>query len=391
MKQNNLMTGVLLGAGLMYYLDPNRGHRRRSLVRDQWVHLTHRADDALDTAARDLRNRTLGMAAEARAKLRRESVISPVLEARVRTELGRLVSHPGAIEVLAEENGTVALMGPVLADEAERLLAGVEAVNGVKIVVNELSVHRTAGDIPGLQGSGRSPQPRLDILQESWAPATRLMVGALGGALALRGIRGGPIGSLLALTGLGMLGRALSNKGAKRLLGVDAGRRAVDLHKIIAVNAPLEEVFGFWRKYENFPLFMSHLKEVRMTGANRSHWVAEGPGGLPFEWDAETTAYEENRLIAWKSIGSSPVENAGVVLFQREGENATRIDVRLSYNPPAGAIGHAVAAFLGSDPKRLMDDDLVRLKSLLEEGKTTANHQPAMRAEVRRAMEAEER
>lgn len=383
MKNDNLLTGLMMGAGLMYYLDPDRGRRRRSMLRDQFVHLSHQTEGALDTAARDMRNRAVGVAAEARSKVRPGEVSAPVLEARVRTEIGRLVSHPGSIEVMAEDDGTVTLRGPVLAEEARQLVAGVEAVNGVRDVVDRLSVHPSAGNIPGLQGQGRRPRPQLDILQDNWAPATRLLVGVLGGAAVLRGMRGGtPLSSVMTLAGLGLLGRSLSNKGIDELVGAGAGRSAVELQKIITVHAPLEEVFEFWSNYENFPRFMSHLKQVSLTGENRSHWVAEGPGGIPFEWDAETTAWEENRLIAWKSIGDSVVRNAGLVRFQPEGENATRIDVHLAYNPPAGAIGHAVATFLGSDPKHLMDDDLVRMKSLLEDGKTSAHHRTVTREQV---------
>jgi uncharacterized membrane protein len=57
----------------------------------------------------------------------------------------------------------------------------------------------------------------------------------------------------------------------------------------------------------------------------------------------------------------------------------TRIQIRLSYNPPAGALGHGVAALLGSDPKRAMDEDLVRFKSLLEDGRTRAHGQTVRR------------
>jgi uncharacterized membrane protein len=42
----------------------------------------------------------------------------------------------------------------------------------------------------------------------------------------------------------------------------------------------------------------------------------------------------------------------------------------MAYQPPAGALGHAIARLLGADPKTLLDEDFVRLKSLFEKGKT---------------------
>lgn len=355
------------------------------MVRDQVVHYGHKADRAVDTAARDIRNRAVGVASEARGRFRGGEDAPPsVVEARVRSRLGRAASHPGSLGVTADEDGRVTLTGPILTEEVERVVSAVESVRGVRDVIDRMEVHDSPAGVPGLQGMARAPRQRLDVLQENWAPATRLLMGLLGGAMAVRGMRqDGPIGGALTLTGLGVLSRALSNKDLRRLLGVDAGRNAVEVHKIITIHAPIAEVFAFWRDYENFPRFMSHLQEVRDTGGGRSHWVAEGPGGLPFEWDAETVRVEENRLISWRSVGTSPIANAGIVRFQEEGEGATRVDVHLSYSPPAGALGHAVAAFLGSDPKHLMDDDLVRLKSLLEDGKTTAHHTSVTREQVR--------
>jgi uncharacterized membrane protein len=388
MAKDHMLNGLLLGAGLMYYLDPDRGRRRRAMVRDRLVHYGHKADHAVDTAARDMRNRAVGIAHEARSRVSRDHPAAAVLEARVRSELGRLSSHPGAVRVEADENARVTLTGPVLAREVDRVVSGVESVKGVKDVIDRMEPHEGPEGVSGLQGRGRSPRRRLDVMQENWAPGTRVLMGAIGGALAFRGMRAsGPLGGVMAMTGLGVLSRSLANKEMTRLIGVDSGRDAVEVHKILTIHAPIDEVYGFWSDYQNFPRFMSHLRDVRHTGPGRSRWIAEGPGGIGFEWEAETVAMEENRRIAWRSVGASPIENAGIVRFQEEGSGATRIDIHLSYTPPAGALGHAVAAFVGSDPKHLMDDDLVRMKSLLEDGKTTAHHQRVSRDEVIRAME----
>ncbi|HEY5572413.1 MAG TPA: hypothetical protein VIK64_05285, partial [Anaerolineales bacterium] len=63
-------------------------------------------------------------------------------------------------------------------------------------------------------------------------------------------------------------------------------------------------------------------------------------------------------------------------------QGGTRVTVRMSYTPPAGAVGHAVASLFGVDPKKAMDDDLVRMKSLIEEGKTTAEGKQVKKEEV---------
>jgi uncharacterized membrane protein len=373
--QGKLISGLVAGAGIMYLLDPDRGGRRRALVRDQAARATHKLGDGLDATARDLGNRAKGTAAGLRSRLRRETVEDTILHERVRSAIGRVVSHPSAIEVSVSE-GRVTLQGSVLEHELDDLLRAVGRVRGVSEAVNELEVHREPGDVPSLQG-GRPREPRAELAQENWAPGVRVLMGALGGILAYEGLRArGPVGVGMVAAGAGVLARTLTNLPARRLIGVGAGRRAVDVQKMIDVAAPIDEVWELWNSYENFPRFMAHLKEVRRTGEGRSHWVAAGPAGSKVEWDAVTTESVPNEVLAWKSVEGSAVENAGVVRFRPNPDGTTRIDVRMSYNPPGGAMGHAIAALFGADPKRAMDEDMVRLKSLLEEGKTRADEGP---------------
>src|SRR5205814_797244 len=123
--------------------------------------------------------------------------------------------------------------------------------------------------------------------------------------------------------------------------------------------------FQFWSNYENFPRFMSHVREVKETAPGRSHWVVAGPAGIPVEWEAELTEFAPNRVIAWKSVPGAAVRNVGNIHFDPNADGTTRVDIKLSYNPPAGAVGHFLADLFGADPKRLTDDDLVRMKSLI--------------------------
>jgi uncharacterized membrane protein len=373
MTNRKMINGMLIGAGLMYYMDPDKGRRRRTLLLDQLAGSARDLNQGMDASIRDLRHRSYGVLAETRSKFRSGSAGDQVIEARVRSSIGRVVSNPGSVSVLSD-GGNVTLSGPVLAREAEELLSTVKGVKGVRKVDDQLTIHQNAGDIPGLQGQGNRPGALPDAFQENWAPATRFLATATGGIMTLYGLRsGGLIGSALSLVGAGLAARGLTNIETRRLVGADSSRRVIDIHKSINLDVPLETVFEFWSHFENFPHFMEHLTEVKRVNDRLSHWVAQGPAGSAVSWDAEITQWIDNELIAWKSVPGSPVRNAGVVRFQRNEKGGTRVDVRMTYNPPAGAIGHAVASLFGSDPKRAMDEDLVRLKSLLEEGKTSAD------------------
>jgi uncharacterized membrane protein len=102
-----------------------------------------------------------------------------------------------------------------------------------------------------------------------------------------------------------------------------------------------------------------------------AHTKVAGPAGSTAEWDAVITEQIPNRVIAWESVEGSPVKTQGRVQFLENRNGGTRISVRMAYTPPAGALGHAVVAILGKDPKHQMDQDLALLKSLMETGETT--------------------
>lgn len=369
----NRVKGLIAGATLMYLFDPERGARRRALLRDQLLHLNRDLEAGLDAAARDARNRSKGMTARATQRLRPDHAPDEVIEERVRSQLGRIVSHPGAIEVSARE-GRVTLSGPVLERELKPLLSRIRRVRGVKEVDDHLEVHTQPGNVPGLQGAGRPREPRSELMQENWTPALRLLMGAIGAAALVRGKRrAGVVGAATTAVGSALLARAATNLPTRRLVGVNAGRRAVDFQKAINIAAPVEAVWEMWSGFDNFPRFMEHLEEVRITGDGRSHWVARGPAGMSVEWDAEVTQWVPHEAIAWKSVDGATVASTGRVHFQPNDDGGTHVDVHLSYNPPAGAMGHVVASLFGSDPKRAMDEDLVRLKSLLETDKASVD------------------
>jgi osmotically-inducible protein OsmY len=155
MNKKAALVGVGVGAALMYFLDPDRGKRRRALVRDKVESAGNKASNYAEKMGRDIRNRAYGMVAETKALFRNEEVTDSVLEDRVRAKLGRSPVRIGAIGVAARE-GVVTLTGPILADELPKVLAAARLVRGVKEVNNQLSVHHEGGNQPSLQGE---PQP----------------------------------------------------------------------------------------------------------------------------------------------------------------------------------------------------------------------------------------
>ena len=177
MDTRSLLSGIAIGAVAASILDPGRGARRRALLRDKAVRATRVTGDAFETTMRDLTNRTRGFAAETRGWIEDRAVDDARLLERVRARLGRVSSHPRAIDVKAQ-GGQVTLGGPVLSSEVQDLLSAAAAVRGVRSVINELEPHDSPAGVPALQGRGRLAERPLDLLQSRWAPATRALVGA---------------------------------------------------------------------------------------------------------------------------------------------------------------------------------------------------------------------
>ena len=213
---------------------------------------------------------------------------------------------------------------------------------------------------------------------------------AIGGvALAVYGIRrGGVTGGLLAALGAALVKRgatghcevyqALGLTSAQRdprrgsLVASVNASRSVKVQRSVVVDRPREELFGYWRDFENLPNFMRHLERVNVLGGGRSHWVARGPAGQRVEWDAVVHREVPNELIAWRSVEPSDVPNAGTVLFKDVGDGRTEVTVELEYEPPGGRIGAAVARLLGEEPDLQVRDDLDQFKAIMDAGDIAA-------------------
>lgn len=360
------LTGALVSAAAMYWLDPTSGRRRRVRLREELLHSLRDARHTIDVGGRDLAHRAGGVAARVRYAFDRGEASDIVLAERVRACLGRAVSHPGAIGAEAS-GGCVTLTGDVLAHEYAALMRCVRAVRGVRGIDDQLSVHREARGISALQGGRPRSAARIDVLQAHWAPATRLLITAAGGALTALGLRRRtPLGALAAAAGGLAIIRSVTNTPLATLAGI--GRPMREVRKTVHIHVPVETVFEMLCRFDDYPVFSRTVRGVRMHVDGKSHWTVAGPLGTVVEWDSDTSRFEPNRLIAWRTARHSPIQHSGTIRFEPF-DGGTRLILRMSYRPPAGALGHALARLLGADPKSRLDEEMIRLKTFLETGK----------------------
>jgi uncharacterized membrane protein len=175
--------------------------------------------------------------------------------------------------------------------------------------------------------------------------------------------------NVLAVTALDVMCAKQLSRQPRTMANAGADKGIIHTKRSITVGRPVEEVYGFWRDFQNLPRFMRHLESVTVTGDRRSHWKAKAPAGTSVEWDAETTEDRPNELIAWRSLEGSDVYNAGTVRFSRApGDRGTEVRVDIEYDPPLGKLGSKVAMLWREEPGQQIQDDLRHFKQVMELG-----------------------
>lgn len=339
------LAGAAVGALVMYMLDPAYGTPRRAESGKKLRDIDPQTGGAVNQAVQQLGNGidnagsslggTLGSVAREAGK---------AFKGLAERELGASVAD-------VETGSTGEATGGADADGSGRYSNG------------ERGDDRFAGTMMQRDASlSMSPYPYA-------RPASGVRMAALagGGLLGLFGLLAprSLFSTAAGLAGIAVLARASSKKPLHTMLGGGQRTRPVQVDKTIRIDASPEHVYDMFADYENFPRFMSNVVQVRDLGGGRSHWIVKGPGGTEFAWTAALTEHDRPHRLSWRSEPGAEVEQNGTITFEPL-RSGTRVTVHMSYRPPAGAIGHALARLLGKDPGHEMDEDLERMKQLVE-------------------------
>jgi uncharacterized membrane protein len=184
-------------------------------------------------------------------------------------------------------------------------------------------------------------------------------------------LAGGAALAALGITRKSWAGAAVAGAGAYLVYcGVknSDSPREIEVDRAVTINKPAEELFRFWRNFENLPSFMDHLESVTQHDGN-SHWVVKGPLGKKLEWDANISQERPNELIRWHSLPNSSIQHTGWVQFSpAPGNRGTVVRVHLRYEPLLGKAGSALAIALGKHPEQMVREELRHFKALMEAG-----------------------
>lgn len=207
----------------------------------------------------------------------------------------------------------------------------------------------------------------------------RMVSAAIGtGALLAANVIKQPfIHRILSLAGVFMLYRGVSGNcpltaAVHKENESDRHTPAINIRTSVLVNQQKDIVYRFWQDIENLPVFMTHLSSVKVSDERRSRWVIKAMKGMPIvEWDAEVLE-DTGDVLSWRSLPGSMIETAGKITFEDWGNGQTQVDILISYRPPAGYIGTAVAKLLKAPFRNMVKKDVENFKHYIEEGKVLA-------------------
>ncbi len=237
----------------------------------------------------------------------------------------------------------------------------------------------TAGAVRGAGDNGYDEGSAANVGQaERWAS----LLG--GGVIALAGLRrGDSVGMAAALVGglffyRGITGHSpiydqldvsTASRGSERGLAGLVRSGEVHLESVTTIDASPEELYSFWRNFENHPRFMSHLESVTPYHDGRTRWVLKAPLGRILAWDTEVTEERPGEYLAWRAVESSDLTHEGSVRFRRAtGERGTVVQMKMDITPPLGPAGAAVGKLLEGATETQLRADLKKFKQLMETG-----------------------
>ena len=201
--------------------------------------------------------------------------------------------------------------------------------------------------------------------------ATGVALAALGGGLILRGVMRSPTHGLMES------GQTAPGDLATPPAPATGG---IAVEKTVTIGRGPEDLYQYWRNFENLPRFMKHLESVQVTGDRTSHWVAKAPAGKSVEWDAEIVEDTPNEQIGWRSTGETPRPTpARSPSAPPPATAGPKCASRSNISRPAAA-GALLAKVFGEEPTQQVQDDLRRFKQIMETGEVvTTDGQPSGR------------
>lgn len=215
-------------------------------------------------------------------------------------------------------------------------------------------------------------QPRRAMTRHRARPDIGITVAALTGVAVL-----GVIGVRALSRSPGTVGqrfrRMVESLTKHRIAGAERdeawGESEELVERTVTIDRSRRELYAFWRDFGNLPQIMENIESVTELDERRSHWVVRAPAGTTLEWDSVIVEDVPDELISWESEPGADITHSGRIDFRdAPGGRGTQVTATIAYEPPAGAVGKAVAKLFQREPKIQARRDLRRFKQFMETG-----------------------
>lgn len=354
------LTGAVAAAGVVYSLDASSGRQRRAQLADRPAGAARRGLLRLQAASRGLLHRAYGLS----ARLRGTGQAASGVAERVRTRIGRVLSHPGAVQVSADAQHIVRLSGAVLAWEHEPLRRAVAAVPGVRAIRDELRVYESAEQASALQAEPGAPPTEASATGSGGSAALRVLMALAAGSLRPGGSRRrGAQGAVAAAAGGALLLRsvALPRSRTRR-----SARHTLEVCQTLHVRAPAQSVFAALRQIDRLVAPLPALRVLRHRADGATQWMARDSSGWRLDWTAVITELQPNRQIAWRTTADSSLTQWGMVWLDPIDAQQTQVHLYASLRSMPGRSGQLLRQLLGAGADGELNANLERLRRYLE-------------------------
>lgn len=145
--------------------------------------------------------------------------------------------------------------------------------------------------------------------------------------------------------------------------------------RTVTINRPAQELYEFWRDFNNLPTIMSDVVSIDPIDERRARWHI-GSDDNAVAWESVITEDMPGELIAWTAAEPGEKPFAGRVEFAvAPAGRGTEVRVTMSY-PSPGLITKVISKVTQRDPNLQTRRTLRRFKQLMEAGEIATAEPP---------------
>ncbi|KPL91479.1 SRPBCC family protein [Herpetosiphon geysericola] len=135
--------------------------------------------------------------------------------------------------------------------------------------------------------------------------------------------------------------------------------------QIIHIGAPIERVYSELTNFAHYPSVFPGITSVDTSTPDQLQWELKGPLGATLNLSTDIITQEKYHQVTWNSRQQSAITTSGQIVLAPLADNQTHVAVTFQYDPPAGALGEALAHVI-ANPATALEQVLKQFKQHIE-------------------------